>query len=94
MLARSGSLPTRGRWAYEVKWDGFRALVRAGDHYRVRSCRGWDMTQLAPELKALQARRLPWLIRAQRWIAVRLDRTCDVIIGVKLVGEAITGLSA
>ena len=28
MLARSGTLPTRGRWAYEVKWDGFRALVR------------------------------------------------------------------
>jgi ATP-dependent DNA ligase len=23
MLARSGALPTRGDWAYEVKWDGF-----------------------------------------------------------------------
>src|SRR3954467_686849 len=53
MLARSGSLPTRGRWAYEVKWDGFRAIVRAGDDYRVRSRRGWDMTELVPELQAL-----------------------------------------
>jgi ATP-dependent DNA ligase len=55
MLARSGSLPTRGRWAYEVKWDGFRAIVRAGDDYRVRSRRGWDMTQLVRELQALPA---------------------------------------
>jgi hypothetical protein len=53
MLARSGALPTRGRWAYEVKWDGFRAIVRAGDAYRVRSRRGWDMTALVPELRAL-----------------------------------------
>jgi bifunctional non-homologous end joining protein LigD len=55
MLARSGSLPTRGRWAYEVKWDGFRAIVRAGDDFRVRSRRGWDMTALVPELQALPA---------------------------------------
>jgi ATP-dependent DNA ligase len=27
MLARSGRLPTSGSWAYEVKWDGFRAIV-------------------------------------------------------------------
>jgi hypothetical protein len=27
MLARSGPLPTRGDWAYEVKWDGLRAIV-------------------------------------------------------------------
>jgi ATP-dependent DNA ligase len=27
MLARGGALPTRGDWAYEVKWDGLRALV-------------------------------------------------------------------
>src|SRR6266581_4970798 len=55
MLARSGSLPTRGRWAYEVKWDGLRAIVRAGDDYGVRSRRGWDMTALVPELQALPA---------------------------------------
>jgi ATP-dependent DNA ligase len=27
MLARSGRLPTSGDYAYEVKWDGFRAIV-------------------------------------------------------------------
>jgi len=25
MLAKSGKLPTRGVWSFEVKWDGFRA---------------------------------------------------------------------
>ena len=55
MLARSGTPPSRGRWAFEVKWDGLRAIVRAGDGYRVRVRRGWDMTQLVPELQALPA---------------------------------------
>jgi ATP-dependent DNA ligase len=27
MLARSGALPTSGDYAYELKWDGFRAIV-------------------------------------------------------------------
>jgi ATP-dependent DNA ligase len=27
MLAKSGKLPARGAWAFEVKWDGFRAIV-------------------------------------------------------------------
>ncbi len=27
MLARSGRLPASGDYAYEVKWDGFRAIV-------------------------------------------------------------------
>src|SRR5262245_8060189 len=44
MLARAGLLPTRGRWAYEVKWDGFWTLVRAGADYSVRSRRGWTVT--------------------------------------------------
>jgi bifunctional non-homologous end joining protein LigD len=53
MLARSGQLPTRGDWAYEVKWDGFRAIVSTeGEALRVRSRRGWDMTDLVPELAA------------------------------------------
>jgi bifunctional non-homologous end joining protein LigD len=53
MLARSGLLPTRGDWAYEVKWDGFRAIVSTEGRLRVRSRRGWDMTGLVPELAAL-----------------------------------------
>jgi ATP-dependent DNA ligase len=27
MLAKSGRLPTSGDYAFEVKWDGVRALV-------------------------------------------------------------------
>jgi ATP-dependent DNA ligase len=53
MLARSGLLPTRGDWAYEVKWDGFRAIVSTEGRFRVCSRRGWDMTGLVPELAAL-----------------------------------------
>jgi ATP-dependent DNA ligase len=40
MLARSGRLPTRGHWAFEVKWDGFRAIVSTEGELRVRSRRG------------------------------------------------------
>jgi len=28
MPARSGAMPTRGDWAFELKWDGFRGLLR------------------------------------------------------------------
>jgi hypothetical protein len=45
MLAKSGKLPTRGQWSYEVKWDGFRAIVSTEGPLRVRSRRGWDMTE-------------------------------------------------
>jgi len=34
MLARSGRLPDDPGWAYELKLDGFRAIVRAGDGSR------------------------------------------------------------
>jgi bifunctional non-homologous end joining protein LigD len=54
MLARSGPIPTRGDWSFEVKWDGFRAIVSTeGAPIRVRSRRGWDMRPLLPELSAL-----------------------------------------
>jgi bifunctional non-homologous end joining protein LigD len=54
MLARSGPLPTRGEWVFEVKWDAFRAFVSTeGAALRVRSRRGWDMSDLVPELSAL-----------------------------------------
>jgi bifunctional non-homologous end joining protein LigD len=54
MLARSGSIPTRGDWSFEVKWDGLRAIVSTeGSPLRVRSRRGWDMTDLVPALSAL-----------------------------------------
>jgi ATP-dependent DNA ligase len=37
MRARSGQLPDQVGWIYELKWDGFRALVRCGSEFRVRS---------------------------------------------------------
>jgi bifunctional non-homologous end joining protein LigD len=50
MLARSGPIPTRGDWSFEVKWDGFRGLLTTEHGLRIRSRRGWDMTELVPEL--------------------------------------------
>jgi bifunctional non-homologous end joining protein LigD len=44
MLARSGRLPTSTAYAYEVKWDGFRAVVSTEGPLQVRSRRGWNMT--------------------------------------------------
>jgi bifunctional non-homologous end joining protein LigD len=45
MLAKSGKLPAHGGFAYEVKWDGFRAVVSTEGSLRVRSRRGWNMTE-------------------------------------------------
>ena len=53
MLLRSGRLPTSGDYAFEPKWDGFRALVSQNGHLRVKSRGGWDMTSLVPELAGL-----------------------------------------
>jgi ATP dependent DNA ligase-like protein len=53
MLARPASLPLGSGYSYEVKWDGFRAIVSTESGLRVRSRRGWDMTALLPELAKL-----------------------------------------
>jgi ATP-dependent DNA ligase len=38
MLAKAvDGLPDGEGWLYEPKWDGFRAIVRSGDDYCVRS---------------------------------------------------------
>jgi bifunctional non-homologous end joining protein LigD len=50
MLARAESTLPVGDYAFEVKWDGFRAIVSTEDGFRVRSRRGWDMAPLIPEL--------------------------------------------
>ena len=56
MLSRlSHDLPS-GDYAYELKWDGFRAIVATEEGLRVRSRRGWDMTELLPELADLPPR--------------------------------------
>jgi bifunctional non-homologous end joining protein LigD len=53
MLSYPGDLPTSSGWSYELKWDGFRAIVSTEDGLHVRSRRGWNMTPVLPELQAL-----------------------------------------
>ena len=53
MLSRPGPLPSGSAWSFELKWDGFRAIVSTEDGLAIRSRRGWNMTQVLPELRAL-----------------------------------------
>ncbi|MEW6476989.1 MAG: hypothetical protein AB1679_32435 [Actinomycetota bacterium] len=55
MLATSGPLPTdEEHWAFEPKWDGFRAIVgRDGRRLRIMSRRGTDLAGRLPELAPL-----------------------------------------
>lgn len=54
MLASSAPLPEGLGWAYEVKWDGARALVAVeGSRVRATSRNGGDITGAFPELQAL-----------------------------------------
>ncbi len=54
MLARAAPLPVRDDdWAYEIKWDGVRALVYSEPgRIRFESRNGNDITSSYPELKA------------------------------------------
>jgi bifunctional non-homologous end joining protein LigD len=55
MLAKPGPLPPDdGRWAYEVKWDGVRAIGYVeGGRLRLASRNGRDITPRYPELREL-----------------------------------------
>src|SRR5688572_8061216 len=54
MLARVGPLPTGDNWAYEIKWDGVRAIAYAeGGRLRLESRNGSNITPRYPELRAL-----------------------------------------
>jgi bifunctional non-homologous end joining protein LigD len=54
MLARTGSLPTGDQWAYEIKWDGVRAIGYAeGGRLRLESRSGNNITPRYPELRGL-----------------------------------------
>jgi len=55
MLARTGPLPREdGRWAYEIKWDGVRAIgYGEGGRLRLASRNGRDITPRYPELREL-----------------------------------------
>jgi bifunctional non-homologous end joining protein LigD len=50
MLLRPGPIPSGDGWAFELKWDGFRAIVSTENGLRIRSGRGWNMTEQVPEL--------------------------------------------
>jgi bifunctional non-homologous end joining protein LigD len=39
-----------GDYAFEVRWDGFRAIASTEDGWRIRSRRGWRMEDRIPEL--------------------------------------------
>jgi bifunctional non-homologous end joining protein LigD len=54
MLLRPGSIPSGDDWAFELKYDGFRAIVSTEDGLRVHSRRAWNMTDRVPELEDLQ----------------------------------------
>ena len=54
MLAVTGPLPSGEGWAYELKWDGVRALaVLAGDRVRLYARSGAEITAAYPELGSL-----------------------------------------
>ena len=53
MLARLDDRLPRGDYAYEVKWDGFRAIVSTEAGLEVLSRRGWSMAEQLPELARL-----------------------------------------
>ena len=41
MLLRAGAIPTGDGWAFELKYDCFRAIVATEDGLEIRSRRGW-----------------------------------------------------
>jgi bifunctional non-homologous end joining protein LigD len=53
MVCHPGPVPSGQGWSYELKWDGFRAIVSTEDGLRVRGRRGWNMTPVLPELRTL-----------------------------------------
>ena len=55
-----GTLPGGPAWAFEVKWDGVRAIADTRDGVRLLSRRGADVTPAYPELESLAA--LPGLL--------------------------------
>jgi bifunctional non-homologous end joining protein LigD len=54
MLARTGELPDGDGWAFEIKWDGVRAIGYAeGGRLRLASRRATNITARYPELREL-----------------------------------------
>jgi bifunctional non-homologous end joining protein LigD len=56
MLATAAELPVGPGWAFELKWDGVRALVRTEQHkIRLYARSGAEITKAYPELAGLGA---------------------------------------
>jgi bifunctional non-homologous end joining protein LigD len=54
MLASSGAVPGNpSAWSWEVKWDGWRALVYVGEGIKVRTRTGREVSDSLPELAGL-----------------------------------------
>jgi bifunctional non-homologous end joining protein LigD len=53
MLFKPGSFPLGSGYSYELKWDGFRAIVSTEDGLRVRTRRGREIGPQLPEFEAL-----------------------------------------
>jgi bifunctional non-homologous end joining protein LigD len=54
MLARTADQPPADDdWAFEIKWDGIRALAHVGDELRLVSRSGEDITRRYPELAGM-----------------------------------------
>jgi len=51
MLLRPGGIPTDHGWAFELKYDRFRAIVSTEDGLQIRSRRAWNMSDRVPELR-------------------------------------------
>ena len=55
LVSPASELPFGEEGAFEVKWDGMRALVSVDPAVRVRSRHGHDHTAAFPELAALES---------------------------------------
>ena len=66
MLLRAGPIPTGAGWSFEVKYDGFRAIVSTENGFQVRSRRGWNMAERVPELRNLPHRVSFWTASSSR----------------------------
>ena len=53
MLLRPGGIPSGDGWAFELKYDGFRAIVSTENGLQIRSRRAWNMSDRVPELREL-----------------------------------------
>jgi bifunctional non-homologous end joining protein LigD len=104
MLSRPGPLPCGSGWSFELKWDGFRALVSTEDGQRVRTRRGCDRSAARatrPARRSRARRRTrgleegPAVLPADLWRVLNRDmsvRLTYVIFDVlRRDGEDLTG---